>query len=224
MAPPYSWVSAIRFEAAPTPVTVFAPTISRSILLGLCLAFASALRADNTIQIGVNPDAGQIPIGPFIYGVNQDLPGVATPGARRQGGNRMTAYNWETNASNAGSDYYYESDNYMVSNLPANEQSTPAIAMTSFQDQSISEGSPYTVLTLRMENAAHQILRSNSGWNTGGNGAVLQAAASAAYGNISLANGDSAVLVTLPAGGYTALVSGVNGATGIGVVGIYELP
>ena len=28
----------------------------------------------------------------------------------RDGGNRWTAYNWETNASNAGSDYLYEND------------------------------------------------------------------------------------------------------------------
>ena len=29
------------------------------------------------------------------------------------GGNRWTAYNWETNASNAGSDWYYSNDNYL---------------------------------------------------------------------------------------------------------------
>ena len=31
----------------------------------------------------------------------------------RQGGNRMTAYNWETNASNAGSDYLHQNDGYL---------------------------------------------------------------------------------------------------------------
>jgi len=31
----------------------------------------------------------------------------------RVGGNRLTAYNWETNASNAGSDYLYENDDYL---------------------------------------------------------------------------------------------------------------
>jgi hypothetical protein len=31
----------------------------------------------------------------------------------RIGGNRWTAYNWETNASNAGSDYLYQNDTYL---------------------------------------------------------------------------------------------------------------
>ena len=33
----------------------------------------------------------------------------------RVGGNRMTAYNWENNASNAGSDYQFENDDYLCS-------------------------------------------------------------------------------------------------------------
>jgi hypothetical protein len=63
------------------------------------------------------------PISPFIYGMNfydQYDPymwGSATLPANvtlsRIGGNRLSAYNWENNASNAGSDYIYESDDYM---------------------------------------------------------------------------------------------------------------
>ena len=53
-------------------------------------------------------------ISPYIYGSNQvdeaDTHGV-TMG--RIGGNRWTAYNWETNASNAGSDYLYQNDTYL---------------------------------------------------------------------------------------------------------------
>jgi hypothetical protein len=69
-----------------------------------------------------------------------------------------------------------------------------------------------------------QVLSVNSGWNSGGNGLVLQAGAVAAYANTSLAPGDSAILATLPPGGYTAEVSGANGATGIAEVGVYQLP
>jgi hypothetical protein len=69
-----------------------------------------------------------------------------------------------------------------------------------------------------------QLLYSNSGWKTGGNSSVLQAGAAAAYANTNLADGDSALLVTLPPGGYTAEVSGVNGATGVATVGIYQVP
>jgi hypothetical protein len=61
------------------------------------------------------------PISKYIYGVNS--PGWAgsdfpfTLG--RLGGNRMTAFNWETNASNAGSDYQNQNDGFMgESNVP----------------------------------------------------------------------------------------------------------
>jgi hypothetical protein len=114
------------------------------------LVFPASLVADLPIQIAVDPGSGRLPISPYIYGTNQDLPGVSSPGARRYGGNRLTGYNWETNASNAGTDYLNESDNYLVSQLPANEQGTPAIALTSFHDQSLAMGTPYTILTLQM--------------------------------------------------------------------------
>ncbi|MCQ2459112.1 MAG: glycoside hydrolase [Ruminococcus sp.] len=61
-------------------------------------------------------------ISPLIYGVNQyttELKNVKTNSVR-QGGNRMTAYNWENNASNAGSDWKHSSDNNLSnSNEPA---------------------------------------------------------------------------------------------------------
>ncbi|MBV8500428.1 MAG: hypothetical protein JO006_01775 [Paucibacter sp.] len=62
-------------------------------------------------------------ISPYIYGLNSlnstaDAPPLAT--LDRTGGNRWTAYNWENNASNAGSDYLYESDTYLsTSTTPA---------------------------------------------------------------------------------------------------------
>lgn len=121
-----------------------------SYLAPLVLSLAPAFGADIAIQVAVDPGAGRAPISPYIYGVDQDLPNVATPGSRRQGGNRMTAYNWETNASNAGADYLYENDNFMVSGLPSNQQNIPAIAVTQFHEQSLAEGSPYTVLTVQM--------------------------------------------------------------------------
>lgn len=68
------------------------------------------------------------PISPYVYGVNypdsaidqwlkdwdEYHTGIALA---REGGNRFTAYNWETNASNAGNDYFFENDDYLgVSN------------------------------------------------------------------------------------------------------------
>lgn len=56
-------------------------------------------------------------ISPYIYGINepgeQALLGELNISAVRQGGNRLTAYNWETNASNAGSDWYFSSDTFI---------------------------------------------------------------------------------------------------------------
>jgi hypothetical protein len=52
-------------------------------------------------------------ISPFIYGVNQNLPGYNDPTYFRLGGDRWTTYNWVTNASNGGSDYNYSNDDYL---------------------------------------------------------------------------------------------------------------
>lgn len=78
------------------------------------------LAADVTITI--DPAKTKL-ISPYIYGINfyngvSGAPPLLT--FDRAGGNRWTAYNWETNASNAGSDYFYQNDNYLSSsNLPA---------------------------------------------------------------------------------------------------------
>lgn len=71
--------------------------------------------ADPTADITVTLDpARPAPISPWIYGVNgieaADVPLLTL---ERSGGNRLTAYNWENNASNAGSDWQYSSDAYL---------------------------------------------------------------------------------------------------------------
>jgi hypothetical protein len=53
-------------------------------------------------------------ISRFVYGVNQPLSGAYSNNTlTRIGGNRWTAYNWENNASNAGSDYLFQNDGYL---------------------------------------------------------------------------------------------------------------
>ncbi|MEZ4451765.1 MAG: glycoside hydrolase family 44 protein [Nannocystaceae bacterium] len=68
------------------------------------------------VTFKVRADQDVRPISPLIYGTNQvsDL-GGDQKGIRllRQGGNRMTAYNWENNASNAGSDYLNQNDDFL---------------------------------------------------------------------------------------------------------------
>jgi hypothetical protein len=55
------------------------------------------------------------PISRFIYGMNGWDPSGRPKNLTlsRSGGNRMTAYNWETNASNAGSDYQNQNDDFL---------------------------------------------------------------------------------------------------------------
>lgn len=79
------------------------------------IAWMSALNAPSTDAVYTVDAQSQKPISPYIYGNN--FPDWDTQGKlftmARMGGNRLTAYNWETNASNAGNDYQNQSDGYM---------------------------------------------------------------------------------------------------------------
>src|SRR5688572_16092840 len=78
-----------------------------------CLAFGLS-RADIEVRFDVDVSTANRPISPLIYGTNSDAV-TAADGVtfRRQGGNRLTGYNWENNASNAGSDWEHSSDGYL---------------------------------------------------------------------------------------------------------------
>jgi len=95
------------------------------------------------VTITVDPSKTRA-ISPYIYGLNFYFGNSgAPPGLTfdRAGGNRWTAYNWETNASNAGSDYLYENDNYLSSSNVAGEAVRSFIA----QDQGRGLASLMTV-------------------------------------------------------------------------------
>ncbi len=84
-------------------------------------------------------------ISPYIFGVNQHGIDADTKfGAVRQGGNRYTAYNWETNYSNAGSDWKNSSDTYLSSS------SKPADCATKLSEQAVEHNIPYKFTTLQM--------------------------------------------------------------------------
>jgi fibronectin type 3 domain-containing protein len=85
-------------------------------------ASATPANAVADVTITIDPTKNK-PISPYIYGTNF-YSGNTAPQPNftfdRDGGNRWTAYNWETNASNAGSDYIYNNDAYLSgSNVPA---------------------------------------------------------------------------------------------------------
>lgn len=67
-----------------------------------------------TVNFSIDPQQDNHPISKFVYGVNQSLDGnYANATLTRLGGNRWTAWNWENNASNAGSDWYFQNDGYL---------------------------------------------------------------------------------------------------------------
>jgi hypothetical protein len=96
------------------------------------------------VTINVNPAVTHA-ISAYIYGLNfaASLTGAPAGGIPfdRAGGNRWTAYNWENNASNAGSDYLYESDALLSSS------SVPAEAVRAFiaSDQAAGMASLITI-------------------------------------------------------------------------------
>jgi hypothetical protein len=69
------------------------------------------------------------------------------------------------------------------------------------------------------------VISSNTGWGTNGNPAQI-ASVAAQVGAFPFAAGsaDSAVVISLPAGAYTAQVSGVNNMTGVALAELYEVP
>jgi hypothetical protein len=67
------------------------------------------------IRFTIDSSSGRTPVSPFIFGTNQPEWAGKSRGLRlaRLGGNRWTAYNWETNASNAGSDFQHQNDAFL---------------------------------------------------------------------------------------------------------------
>jgi hypothetical protein len=70
------------------------------------------------VTFTIDTSHGMWVISQDIYGMNSPGPRIAVdPSLRatseRLGGNRLSAYNWENNASNAGRDYRYQNDGYL---------------------------------------------------------------------------------------------------------------
>ena len=76
---------------------------------------------------------------------------------------------------------------------------------------------------LKIIGAGNAALAANTGWSTAPNAAAIAAtAARVGAFPFGVNSADSAVLVTLPPGQYTAQVSGVNNTTGVAIVEAYD--
>ena len=78
---------------------------------------------------------------------------------------------------------------------------------------------------LTLTRASGVPVASNDNWGSVGSGSQITAA-TAAVGAFALpaASKDSALLITLAPGNYTALISGVNDVTGVAIIEVYEMP
>ena len=87
-------------------------------------AIAPGTPGPGDVHFTINSTQNVKPISPWIYGMNFAPNGTPVT-ADRIGGNRSTAYNWETNASNGGSDWYFENDG--SSNTPPGAAILPTL-------------------------------------------------------------------------------------------------
>ena len=113
-------------------------------------------------KITVTPSEQIRKISPYIYGVNNgaDLNAVSAKSIRL-GGNRMSAYNWENNMSNAGSDYHNSSDMYLITDIPDEFKRVPGGPALALSSDAKNHGIPYTLLTLQMMGYATSSKRGN---------------------------------------------------------------
>lgn len=99
---------------------------------------------ENKITIDVSKKENNI--SPYIYGINvidASLKDVKV-NAIRQGGNRTSTYNWENNASNAGSDGENSSDSYL------SNSTVPGQILLDLSQKATANNIKYKFTTLQM--------------------------------------------------------------------------
>jgi hypothetical protein len=96
------------------------------------------------VRFTINSLENRRVISPYIYGSNSSA--IANRTFDRSGGNRMTGYNWETNASNAGADWYHHSDYH----LTGGQANRPPGAAVSGMIQSAAANGRAALITVPM--------------------------------------------------------------------------
>jgi len=121
-----------------------------SVSMSMIAAENTTTNTSSTVDVSIDTELNGSTISPYIYGVNQDIDGL-TSTARRFGGNRTTGYNWENNASNAGSDWIHSSDNYIPESMGIDKANyeTPGIVATTFHNKTLTNKFPYSLITLQ---------------------------------------------------------------------------
>ncbi len=81
---------------------------------------------------------------------------------------------------------------------------------------------PLATPILTVYDVGQKVLGTNTGW--GSTAALTAAFTQVGAFTLPVGSADSALVITLPPGAYTAVVSGANGATGMALVEIYDVP
>ncbi len=117
-------------------------------ILLMSMMFHPAPAADLNILVLEDQVLGSI--SPWVYGTNVcDTEGTGAT-IKRLGGNRLTGYNWETNASNAGNDWKHFSDNWLCTGgLRFSACEKPGSLVTQFVDRNKAEGLE-SIVTLQL--------------------------------------------------------------------------
>ncbi len=131
-------------------------SLSNRLIFVTVVLTVTSLSSPAQVIFKVQPEGPSQTISPYIYGINAIAQNPSTYasldelnlGSDRLGGNRMTGYNWENNASSAGSDWQHNSDSWLTSN-PLKAETGPAGALHSFFLHNLTIGR-YSIVQLPM--------------------------------------------------------------------------
>ncbi|MBQ8515685.1 MAG: hypothetical protein IJ496_09840 [Ruminococcus sp.] len=138
-----------KFMAAVLAAVTLCAGVSSQATLGGILAAGSY-----DIEVSVDVSGYRKAISPYIYGVNSQFRSEeylynAEATSARQGGNRFSGYNWETNYSNAGRDWLHNSDEYLV-DFDKELLAIPGAPAIGFAQEAAAKNVPYKITTLQM--------------------------------------------------------------------------
>ncbi len=164
--PPYTWTtttgtlppgltfySSGTISGTPTSLGVYDFTVKVTDSVGSTATQALSITLSQiTINYSISPQLEQQAISPYIYGINfGPLVGGENFTLFRMGGNRLSAYNWVTNWSNAGSDWYFESDDGMYpSGVSGSFNANPCTTNTVYVLDTRSHYTAQNLLTIQM--------------------------------------------------------------------------
>ena len=136
-------------------------------LIATALLTCADVRAQ--VQFTINASQNVQTISPYIYGTNDpNLIPAAT--SVRLGGNRWTAYNWENNDSNAGSDYYFQNDGLLSSSTTPGAAVLPTLQANATKDAATLLTIPMAGYVSADRNGGGDVRYNNNTYNPSNNG------------------------------------------------------